>query len=104
MADLQNTTIDTTGFLQVPVGPVADRPGQAGGAYAGVTPQTGMIRLCTDFPGYTAPVLEYYDGTDWKSLYTPVLTGQGGSTVTTGGYTIHTYSSTGSDTFEVIQS
>lgn len=101
MATLQNTTINTAGFLTVPVGTVAQRPGEASGPL-GVTPAVGMIRLCTDFPGFATPILEYYDGTDWKSLYTPTYTGTGGTISNAGGYQIHTFTS-GSSTFEVVQ-
>lgn len=94
MADLKDTTISTTGHITVPVGTTAQRPSP------GVV---GMIRLNTDFAGYDSPVLEYFDGTDWKSLYTPVLSGQGGTLTTSGGFNIHSYTSTGSSTFEVIQ-
>lgn len=93
MATLLNTTIDSTGFLKVPVGTVAQRPG---------SPETGMIRLCTDFPGFADPVLEYYDGSAWKSLYTPVATGSGGTETTAGGFNYHTYTSVGNSTFEVV--
>jgi hypothetical protein len=94
MADLKDTVISTTGHITMPVGTVAERPSP---------PVTGMIRLCTDFPGYTSAVIEYYDGTDWKSLYTPVATGNGGTLTVTGGFNIHTYTSTGSSVFEVVQ-
>lgn len=102
MATLQNTTVNTTGFLTVPVGTVAQRPGVPGGPNQAITPAQGMIRLCTDFPGFDSPVLEYYDGSDWKSLYTPVATGQGGTETTVGGFNYHTYTTVGNSTFTVV--
>lgn len=102
MATLLNTTINSTGFLTVPVGTVNQRPGVPGGPNQAITPVEGMIRLCTDYPGYTTPVLEYYDGATWKSLYTPVPTGSGGTETTAGGFNYHTYTSVGNGTFEVI--
>jgi len=96
MADLQNTTINTTGYLKMPVGTVAQRP-------SGLTASdAGMIRLCTNFPGYSTPVVEYYDGTDWKSLYTPGVVGSGGTLTTVGGDNIHSFTSDGNSTFSVI--
>ena len=93
MATLKNTTIDSTGFLTLPVGTVAQRPG---------SPASGMIRICTDFPGFSDPIVEYYNGTEWKSLYTPVASGSGGTVSATGGQQYHTYTTVGNDTFVVI--
>jgi hypothetical protein len=93
MATLKNTTIDDTGFLTIPVGTIAQRPG---------SPVAGMIRLVTNNPDYTAPVVEYYDGSEWKSLYTPVTTGVGGTVTSAGGYSIHSFTS-GTDVFSVTQ-
>lgn len=96
MAGLQNTRVNATGFLQLPVGTTAQRP-------TGLTAaDAGMMRLNTDFPGFEDPVVEYFNGTEWKSLYTPVISGLGGTVTAAGGFTIHTYTS-GSSTFEVIQ-
>jgi hypothetical protein len=92
MATLQNTTINTTGFFRVPVGTVAQRP---------ASPLSGMMRLCTDYPGYSSPVIEYYDGTDWKSLYTPVTVGSGGTVTQSGAFTVHSFTSNG--TFTVLE-
>lgn len=52
MANLQNTTINDTGFLQLPAGNISQRP----------TPQQGMIRISTD-----AQDLDIYNGTTWTS-------------------------------------
>ena len=51
MATLQNTTINDTGYLQVPVGTTAQRP---------ASPTVGMWRFNTDL-GY----LEIYNGSSW---------------------------------------
>ena len=91
MATLKNTIIDDTGFLTIPVGTVAQRP---------ASPTAGMIRLVTDNADYDAPVVEYYDGAEWKSLYTPVTTGVGGTVTTAGGFTIHSFTSGGTFTVE----
>ena len=94
MATLKNTTIDSTGFLTLPVGTVAQRPG---------SPAQGMIRICTDFPGFSDPIVEYYNGAEWKSLYTPTAAGQGGTETTDSSYAYHTYTTVGNDTFTVIE-
>ena len=96
MANLLDTRVTTSGYLQIPSGTVAQRPT---GLSAG---DVGMIRICTDFPGFTDPVVEYYNGTEWKSLYTPVTVGAGGVITATGAYTVHSYTS-GSSTFVVEQ-
>jgi hypothetical protein len=49
----QNTTLNTTGALTLPVGTTAQRP----------TPVTGMTRYNTAFGG-----LEVYNGTDWSLI------------------------------------
>jgi hypothetical protein len=52
MATLKNTTINDTGFVQLPSGTTAQRP---------ASPTAGMIRYNSDL-GYP----EIYDGTNWK--------------------------------------
>lgn len=97
MATLKNTRVNDTGFFQLPVGTVAQRPTGL------TTADRGMMRLCTDFPGFDNPIVEYFDGTEWKSLYTPTYTGIGGTVSNpTAGVTVHTYTS-GSSTFQVVQ-
>lgn len=92
MATLQNTIIDTDGHLTIPVGTVAQRP---------ASPVLGMIRLCTDFPGFGGiPAVEFYTGTEWKSLYNLSASGAGGTEATNSGSQYHTFLS-GSDTFTV---
>ena len=52
MATLKNTTVNDTGYLILPVGTTAQRPG---------SPETGMIRYNSTL-GYP----EFYDGSAWK--------------------------------------
>ena len=54
MANLKDTTIDSTGFLANAVGTTAQRPSN---------PQIGMSRLNTDRS--ERPVLEFWDGNEW---------------------------------------
>ena len=89
MATLKNTTVNDTGHLTVPVGTVAQRP---------ASPAVGMMRICTNFPGFTSSIVEYYDGVSWKSLYTPTASGAGGTEVTSSGNRYHTYTSSGTFT------
>jgi hypothetical protein len=55
MAILKNTTINDTGFLQLPAGSTAQRP-------AGTT---GMIRVNTNTTPYT---LEIFQASVWRTL------------------------------------
>jgi hypothetical protein len=52
MATLKDTTINDTGYIRIPVGTTAQRPG---------SPVAGMTRWNSDL-GYE----EYYNGTTWK--------------------------------------
>jgi hypothetical protein len=54
MASLKNTNINDTGFLKLPVGTTAQRPG---------TPLTGHVRFNT-----TTGLGEYYNGSTWLSF------------------------------------
>lgn len=54
MADLKNTTINDTGFLNLPAGTTAQRPTSA---------EVGMIRYNTDLE-----TVEGYDGVEWQRL------------------------------------
>jgi hypothetical protein len=56
MAILKNTTIDDTGFLQVPLGTTAERP---------ASPIVGMMRWNTE-----ENYLEFYNGEDWFEIGT----------------------------------
>ena len=86
MATLKNLTVNDTGFLRLPSGGTAARPG---------SPVAGMLRYNTDFASN-----EYYTGSEWV-LMEPQTAGSGstgGSIATTGGFRIHTFTS-GSSTF-----
>jgi len=54
MATLKNTNIDDTGYLQLPSGTTAQRPG---------SPSAGMVRWNTDYSE-----IEGYDGINWRRL------------------------------------
>ena len=54
MANLQDTTIDDDGFLKLPAGSDAQRPG---------SPVSGDFRFNTDLGG-----IEYYTGTEWLAM------------------------------------
>lgn len=54
MASLKNTRINDTGFLEIPAGTTAQRPG---------SPTAGMYRFNTDYKAN-----EYYDGSKWIAL------------------------------------
>lgn len=86
MATLKNLTVNDTGFLRLPSGGTAARPG---------SPVAGMLRYNTDFASN-----EYYTGSEWV-LMEPQTAGSGstgGSIATTAGFRIHTFTS-GSSTF-----
>ena len=92
MANLKNTQINDTGFLQLPAGTIAQRPS---------SPQEGMIRYNTDFNQ-----TEYYDGSAWRNIkdFGPKATGGDAvSNIVVGGipYTVHYFASTGNSTFTV---
>jgi hypothetical protein len=55
MASLKNTTINDTGFLQLPAGSNAERP----------TGSTGMVRVNTNTTPYT---LEVFQAGVWRIL------------------------------------
>lgn len=63
MATLKNTTINDTGYIQLPVGTTAQRP---------VTPTAGMMRINT-----STSSLEFYNGTSWMIVVSslPVTSG-----------------------------
>ena len=54
MATLKNTTINDTGFIQMPSGTTVQRP---------VTPVTGMMRYNS-----TTAYLEFYSGVSWQNV------------------------------------
>ena len=51
MANIKNTTVDDSGFIQLPAGTTAQRP---------ASPQLGLTRQNTDLD-----VLETWDGDQW---------------------------------------
>jgi len=59
MANLKNTVINDTGFLEIPSGTTSQRPS---------SPATGMFRFNTDIEG-----TEIYNGTEWVDLKPPPL-------------------------------
>lgn len=91
MATLLNTTINDTGFLQLPTGTTGQRPS---------SPVDGMVRFNT-----TLDIVEYYNAsyTSWLpiSLSPPVATGGTVDNSSVPGYRIHAFTSTGNSTFTV---
>lgn len=59
MATLKNTTINDTGYLQLPVGTTAERP---------VSPANGMMRYNT-----TTSVIETYNAGTWVNVTTATV-------------------------------
>jgi len=59
MANLKNTVINDTGFLEIPSGTTSQRPS---------SPATGMFRFNTDLE-----YAEVYDGTEWLPVRPPPL-------------------------------
>ena len=95
MANLKDTTIDSTGFLRFPVGTTDQRPS---------SPTIGMMRVNTDRSA--DPVLEFWDGEDWLVFggFEPIFaTGGTVEDVDIDGitYRIHSFVDVGSHTFEV---
>ncbi len=93
MATLKNTTINDTGFLQLPTGTTAQRPGSA---------QQGQLRYNTETRN-----VEWYDSTydSWfpTGVVPPIATGGTITNITQGGvnYRVHTFTTTGTSTFTV---
>ena len=65
MANLKNTNIDDTGFIELPEGNTAQRPS---------SPVAGMIRYNTSIEA-----AEYYDGGDWRTITESNPVGAGGT-------------------------
>jgi len=86
MATLKNLTINDTGFLRLPSGTTAERPG---------SPIAGQIRYNT-----TINANEFYNGSAWITVAEPTVgnNSSGGAITTAGGFRIHTFTS-GSATF-----
>ena len=70
----------STGYIQIPKGTTAQRPG---------SPADGMIRYNS-----TLDLSEEYRDGQWRAL-SNVITISGGTKTTSGGYTIHTFTSSG---------
>lgn len=87
MATLQTTTINDTGFLQLPRGTTAQRPS---------SPNVGDLRYNTDIND-----IEAYDGALWKRRTGGSVIASGGTKETFGQYTRHKFTSTGTSTFTV---
>lgn len=96
MAQFKNTTIDSTGFIQLPVGTSGQRPGSA---------QSGQIRYNS-----TNSLVEWYDSdyTAWFPIDSipPIATGGTVTNITQGGvnYRVHTFTSVGNTNFVVTRS
>lgn len=82
MATLANVTISDTGYAQLPVGTTAQRP-------AGVI---GMVRFNSD-----TRVVECYTAAGWVA-YDDQQTATGGTVTSASGYTVHTFTSSGTFT------
>jgi hypothetical protein len=76
-----------TGAALIPVGTTAQRP---------ASPAAGMFRFNT-----TRNLIEYYDATNAQWVGIGAFAATGGTVTTAGGYTIHTFTSSG--TFTVLQ-
>jgi len=93
MAQLKNTTINDTGFLQLPAGTTAQRP---------ASPSAGMVRFNTETRS-----TEWYDGVHgaWfpTGVVPPSATGGAVTNITQGGvgYRVHTFTTVGNSTFTV---
>ena len=96
MAQLKNTTVSDTGFLQLPAGTTAQRPAVL---------NTGMIRFNSD-----KGLIEQYDGVAWFDNFNNfnarvLATGGTVNDITQGGinYRVHVFSTVGTSTFTVSQ-
>jgi len=93
MANLKNTSINDTGFLQLPAGTTLQRP---------ASPSAGMVRFNTDTRS-----TEWYDGVHgaWfpTGFLPPVASGGTVTNITQGGvgYRVHTFATVGTSTFTV---
>lgn len=92
MATIQDTEINDSGFLQLPVGTTAQRPG---------SPSDGYIRYNT-----TEQFVEYYKNGNWYEINDTVAASATGATFTStivengNTYRIHTFYGTG--TIEIV--
>jgi hypothetical protein len=79
MATIKDSVINDTGYLRLPVGTSAQRPG---------SPVIGDTRLNTD-----RNLVEFYSGTTWVGI--GQFEGSGGTVTTAGGYRTHVFTSPG---------
>jgi len=81
MATLKNLTVNDTGFIRLPSGTNAQRPG---------SPTVGMIRYNTDIASN-----EYWNGSAWVRVEESTVgnASTGGAITTAAGYRIHTFTS-----------
>ena len=95
MATLSNLTVNDTGYLRVPQGTTAQRPG---------SPAAGMLRFNTDYN-----VNEYYNGSAWVTMSGAIASATGGTltgntgAASIGGSKIATFTS-GTATFTPVYS
>lgn len=95
MATLQNLTVNDTGYLRVPQGTTAQRPG---------SPTAGMLRFNTDYN-----TNEYYNGSAWVTMNGAIASASGGTATgasgaaSIGGSKIVTFTS-GTGTFTPVYS
>ena len=83
MATLKNTTINDTGYLQLPVGTTAQRPSSPSSGYMRINSDTGYIEL-------------YQAGNGWVNLFPlSTIVATGGTVTTSGVYKTHTFTSSG---------
>lgn len=80
MATIKNTTINDTGYLQLPSGTTAQRP---------VSPVSGMARFNTD-----DGTVEFYNGSTWSSL-SEKPKALGGEISFINGYYVHIFKGSG---------
>ena len=86
MATLKNTTINDTGYIQLPVGNTIQRPASPASGYMRINSDTGQIEM-------------YAGGSGWSGLFSLVPFAATGGTVTTSGiYKSHTFTSSGTFT------
>ena len=78
MATLKNTAINDTGYLGMPVGTTAQRPGSPAVGYTRVNSSTNYLEM-------------YYNGTWVNLIYIGVVSATGGTITYDGNFKIHTF-------------
>jgi hypothetical protein len=97
MAELDKSTVNDTGYIQLPVGTTAQQPGKPGQPAAALA----QIRFNSS-EGY----VEFYNGTIWKKLGSVTPISATGGTITEDTvdgtlYRFHAFTSAGNSTFTV---